>query len=306
LFNEKTASGRPKPDVRTVARLVELGWSDTSEAAEAVLTRRKTNSRYAFETAGPAIDWLSETLGNEQHSSGRCLAAHAVFRSPSLLTYNTSLLQRGWELVIMPRAAGGFGLSGEIARRRVAAFPPLLSLSREFIQKRATFLEMLGVPDGRAAIVRDFNSLGYAEDKLRSNTNWMAAQGLDVKRILSAQPSLLRLTAKALAPKLDFVLNIVGLDISEVESRFLVASLENVLRPRFFYAMQHGASQRFTLGTLVKCADARFLKMINRMETPASVNEVTAYKAHIASPAFLAYMDEQERTIRATRGVPAS
>ena len=33
--NEKTASGQPKPDVRTVARLVELGWWDTAEAAEA-------------------------------------------------------------------------------------------------------------------------------------------------------------------------------------------------------------------------------------------------------------------------------
>ena len=64
---EKTASGRPKPDVRTVARLVELGWCDTAEAAEAMLTRRKSNSRYTFETAGPAIDWLLNRLGEEKH-----------------------------------------------------------------------------------------------------------------------------------------------------------------------------------------------------------------------------------------------
>ena len=76
-YGEKTANGRPKPDVRTVARLVELSWWDTAEAAEAALTKRKVNNRFAFETAGPAIDWLLITLGEEKHSSGRCLAAQA-------------------------------------------------------------------------------------------------------------------------------------------------------------------------------------------------------------------------------------
>ena len=31
----------------------------------------------------------------------------------------------------------------------------------------------------------------------------------------------------------------------------------------------------------------------------ATVNEIAAYKAHIATPAFCAYMDEQEQAIRA-------
>ena len=37
----------------------------------------------------------------------------------------------------------------------------------------------------------------------------------------------------------------------------------------------------------------------SHQEKPASVGEIAAYKAHIASPAFIAYMDEQERNIRA-------
>ena len=152
VLNEKTASGRPKPDVRTVARLVELGWYDTAEAAEAMLTRLKTHNRFPFETAGPAIDWLHDTLGEAKHSSGRCVAAHAVFRRPAVLTYTTSALQRGWELVTLPREAGGLGLPEEVARRRVATHPAVLQQSRESVQKRAAFLETLGVPDGRAAV----------------------------------------------------------------------------------------------------------------------------------------------------------
>jgi hypothetical protein len=196
VLNEKTASGRPKPDVRTVARLVQLGWCDTAEAAEAMLTKRKGRHRYGYETAGPAIDWLLNTLGEEKHSSGRCLAAHAVYSFPHILAYTTSVLQRGWEVVTLSREAGGLGLSEEVARRRVATPPMALQHSREYVQKRAALLETLGVPDGRAAIASQFALLGFAEDKLRSNVEWLQSQGLDVKRILSSQPSLLMRAAK--------------------------------------------------------------------------------------------------------------
>ena len=68
---EKTADGRPKPDERTVADLVRRGWFKSEEAVVAVLTRAKTNSsRYAFETAEPAADWLEATLGPEPVKDG--------------------------------------------------------------------------------------------------------------------------------------------------------------------------------------------------------------------------------------------
>ena len=126
MLNEKTASGRPKPDVRTVARLVELGWWATAEAAEAALTKRKVGSRFAYETAGPAIDWLIETLGEGKHRSGRSCAAQAVFKWPRVLVYSTSSLQAGWEMVVHSREAGGLGLSLEVARWRVASHPQVL------------------------------------------------------------------------------------------------------------------------------------------------------------------------------------
>ena len=126
----------------------------------------------------------------------------------------------------------------------------------------------------------------------------MRSQGLDVNRILSSNPSPLKLTAKNLSPKLDFMLNIVSLDVDAITSGHLAASLDNVLRPRFFYAMQH-TEQLYALSSLIKLSDAAYLKMIHHLEKPATVGEIAAYKAHIASPAFIAYMDEQEQAIRA-------
>jgi hypothetical protein len=69
---EKTASGRPKPDERTVARLLELGWWATPEEAEARLTRGKNTNRFAYETAGAAVDWLIETLGEAPQREELC------------------------------------------------------------------------------------------------------------------------------------------------------------------------------------------------------------------------------------------
>ena len=300
VLNEKTASGRPKPDVRTVARLVELGWCDTAEAAEAMLTRPKTESRFTFETAGPAIDWLLNTLGEEKHRSGRSCAARAVFAFPLILAYSVPTLQRGWEAVISSREAGGLGLSEEeVARRRVASQPFVLGFSDGFVQQRAAFLETLGVPDGCAAIARNFAFLSYAEDTLRSSVQWLQSQGLDVKRILSLNPTVITVSAKVLSPKLDFMRSVAGLGTSAISGRLLIASLDGVLRPRYFYALQRGVLERYTLGSLVHHSTAALLKMLHRLGRAATADEVAAYTAHIASPAFRAYVVEQEQQIRA-------
>ena len=298
-YGEKTASGRPKPDVRTVARLVELGWWSTAEAAEAMLTRTKTDSRFAFDTAGPVIDWLLTVLGDEKLSSGRCLAANAIQLHPLLLALRVGTLQQGWELVTLAREAGGLGLSEEVAGRRVAGFPHVLVFSKEHVQKRAAILQALGVPDGYAVLAREFRLLGFSENTLRSKAMWLRSHGLDLNRILSTNPAPLVSSVQALSPRLDFMLNVVCLDVRQIPSRFLVAGMDS-MRPRFFYALQRGASH-YAFSTLVQCSDAKYLKMIHCLEKPASVSAIAAYKAHTTSPAFRAYMDEQEHAIRARR-----
>jgi len=300
LHGEKTASGRPKPDVRTVARLVELGWWATAEEAEAGLTRRELTQRFPFETAGPVIDWLVETLGEEEHSRGMSCAARAVFQFPHLLALTTSLLQRGWENVVLSREDGGLGMDEKVARRRVASHPPVLGYSRESVLKRAAFLETLGVPNGRAAVARNFNLLGYTDAKLLEGAKFLLSQGLDVERMVSDQPTLLSLSQELLLGKLDFLRSVVGLDNSEISARLLAAALQT-MRPRYFYALQRSFTYACKFETLVTYVDADFVKWVGGFARGVhpSAEEMAAYRAHIASPAFRAYMDEQERNNRA-------
>jgi hypothetical protein len=294
---------RPGGPSRTNAR--SRGWLSwaTPEAAETRLTRGTGHFRFAYETAGPAIDWLIETLGKGEHRSGRSFAAQAVYKWPQILTRSTSQLQAGWEMVVHSREAGGLGLSVEVAQQRVASFPPVLHYSKEFMEKRAAFLETLGVTDGRAAIGSRFQLLSVSESTLRNGAEWLRAQGLDVLRMTSSHPQLLYLSPQGLSAKLDFMRNIVGLSTSEIASGVLAASFDNVMRPRYFYALQRGVEQRYAFGSLVKCTDASFLKMAHSLAkgVHATAEDVAAYQAHIATPAFRAYMDEQEAAIRAER-----
>ena len=303
VLNEKTASGRPKPDERTVARLVQLGWWATAEAAEARLARGNGHNRYAYETAGSAIDWLIQTLGEGKHRSGRSCAAQAVFKWPHILAHSTSLLQTGWETVVHLREAGGLGLPVDVARKRVASFPIVLGFSKEFVEKRAAFLETFGVPDGRAAIASFLMVLGVSEITLRNGAEWLRAQGLDVVRMLTAHTQLLARSPDGLSLKLDFMRSVVGLNTSEILPVFLVLSLETRMRPRYFYAQQRGVEERYKFGSLVSPSDAKFLKMANSLArgVQATAADVATYQAHIATPAFHAYMDEQEAAIRAER-----
>ena len=133
-LGEKTADGRPKPDERTVADLVQRGWFMSEEAAVALLTRRKTNvGRYVFETAELAADWLEATLGPEPVKDGLCPAAKAVKRDPSLLYRDADTLQRKWDALTLSSERGGVGVafSTEQARGAVRQHPQLLSYSVE-------------------------------------------------------------------------------------------------------------------------------------------------------------------------------
>ena len=131
---ETTEDGKPKPDERTVADLVRHGWFKSEAEAVALLTRAKsTISRYAFETAEPAADWLEATLGPEPVKSGLCPAAKAVVRFPELLYQDADTLQLKWDAVTLPTAPGGVGVafSTEQAREAVRKHPQLLGYSVE-------------------------------------------------------------------------------------------------------------------------------------------------------------------------------
>jgi hypothetical protein len=121
--------------------------------------------------------------------------------------------------------------------------------------------------------------------------------------MVSEHPELMCYSPEGLSLKLDFLRSVVGLNTSEIMPRFLIASLDNVLRPRYFYALQRGVEQRYKFSSLAICPDAKYLKMAHSLTTGthATAEDVAAYQAHIATPAFRAYMDEQEAAIRAAR-----
>ena len=128
-LGEKTADGKPKPDERTVADLMERGWFESEEDAVALLTRAQTReSRCPYETAKPAADWLDATLGLEPLKGGVLPAAKAVKGFPDLLQLDAATLQRKWDALTLSAEQGGVGIafSEEQARKVVLRFPQIL------------------------------------------------------------------------------------------------------------------------------------------------------------------------------------
>ena len=105
-----------------------------------------------------------------------------------------------------------------------------------------------------------------------------------------------------LAAKLDFLRNVMGLEASQVDATQPFGySLQERMRPRFFYARQRGTA--LGVSTMLKSSGPVFVGYAhgasNCVAEPACDADVAAYTAHIASPAFSAYMVEQEQQIRA-------
>ena len=132
-YGETTADGRPKPDERTVADLVRRSWFKSEEAVVALLGKssRSSGTRFPFETAERAADWLEATLGHEPVKEGLCPAARAATRLPLLLTKDAAALQRKWDALTLPAERGGVGieLSTEQAREAVRKHQKLLGYS---------------------------------------------------------------------------------------------------------------------------------------------------------------------------------
>ena len=135
---EKTADGKPKPDERTVADLVERGWFESEEAAVALLTRRRTgHNRFVFETAEPAADWLETRLGREPLKHGVLPAAKTVKLFPELLLCDAATLQHKWDAMTLMEGQGGVGIafSQEQAREAVLKHPQILNHATDTLKR---------------------------------------------------------------------------------------------------------------------------------------------------------------------------
>jgi len=305
-LGEKTTDGKPKPDERTVADLLRRGWFETEEEVVAVLTRRKSQKeRYAFETAQAVADWLETRLAAVPLKDGQSAPARAIRTAPPVLRLSVELLQKGWDTLVRAQAEGGLGYTPERAAQRISADPRVLTRSPELVLKTAAVLEACGVADGMKAIAQVPKLLGLAASTLLEHADWWKQAGLDYKKILTAHPDLLGLSSasshKHLQDKLDFLRGVAGMSDAELNNAasLFSYSLEDRMRPRYFYALQMGQlGGRFGINSLMQEKDSVFVAMMQgrpkSTKELASTAEVASYRALIASPDFVAWRTQQE------------
>lgn len=131
------------------------------------------------------------------------------------------------------------------------------------------------------------------------------ARALFVTLLLQAarcNPHSLTQAVGTLAAKLDFLRNVMGLEASQVDATQPFGySLQERMRPRFFYARQRGTA--LGVSTMLKSSGPVFVGYAhgasNCVAEPACAADVAAYTAHIASPEFKRYCDAEEARLRA-------
>ena len=333
---EKTADGRPKPDERTVADLVRRGWFESEEAAVALLTKTKSiGSRFPFETAEPAADWLEAALGPEPVKNGLCPAAKAVRGFPHLLYRDAATLQRKWDALTLPAERGGVGIafSTEQAREVVRLHPQLLTFSvdtfkagwsmltegglcqtveearqcilrgpeilrfnHDKVMQRVALLMSFGYVEALAVVLKQPRVLNYKEATVKEHAAWWQQTGLDHVKLVTVLPQLLGgVSVKELQAKLNFLSHLAKLSVADLNcgAPFFIAKPDK-LRSRFFYALKHGALERYKLSSLIFCSEARFLRLVHQLDQVADARKVAEFKQELASPAFRAWAAQEE------------
>jgi hypothetical protein len=138
-LGEKTADGKPEPDERTVEDLVRRGWLESEDEVLQVLGKasKRSGSRFPYETAKPAADWLEARLGRVPVKGGVLPAAKAVNRFPDLLYLDAATLQCKWAALRLAAEQGGVGIafSEEQAREAVRRHPPILGYSTDTLKR---------------------------------------------------------------------------------------------------------------------------------------------------------------------------
>ena len=304
----KTADGRPAPDPRTVAHLVESGIFATPAAALAALA--VSFRRYPYDTARPVIDWLKETFparSGATSRSGLAGAARMIQRRPPLLSSTLPPMRARWDALLAPRAAGGLGLPLATALKRIEGFPHLLNYPTDKVLARVELIESLGSADATATLAKAPSLTGMSAETLSANAAWLKEQGLDLQFAFAQAPALFYLARDNLAPKFEFLRSVVHLSPADInfDPTVLGRSLEARLRPRFFFSYYFGAHDLMRFTSLVIKPDAHALEFVRERallrqdEAAAADWSLPWYQGLLASDAFRAWAAETEAARRA-------
>ena len=301
---------QPPPDERTVAELVRRRLFATESVAVAALTRIKCAHRFAYDTAVATMNWLQACLATARGDDGLEATATVIRRHPRVLTYTPKQLQTGWETLTAAQTEGGLGYTPQRAAQRVCGQPQLLTFTRERVATTAAAVELCGLANGVRAVAQQPALMGMAGSTLLENAAWWRDTGLDYRKILTAHPTFLALNSIAaharLQKKLDWLRSVARMSVVELDNAgvLLGLSLEDRLRPRFFYARLMRTPKRFSLATLMSETDASFVAFAlgrgNGRRAPASADEVARYVRRIKSPVFIAWSKGLEARLRSS------
>jgi hypothetical protein len=243
--------------------------------------------------------WDALTLSAEQGGVGIAFleeqAREAVVKLPQVLGYATDTLQRGWSM--LTATEGGLGLSPDEARRLILLSPNVLLYEHDAVVRRVELLKSLGYPEAHEMVLKASTVLNFKAETVREHDAWWKQTGLDHVKIITMNPTLLGVApVEALQEKLNFLRDVSWLSTDDLNNGgpFFQASLDNKLRPRFFYAWKHGALERYKLSSLSFCSDAVYLRKVHRLGAPASEDAVKRYKEVVASADFQAWAAQEE------------
>jgi len=262
---------------------------DLCPAARAV---KKDPHLLTRDTATLQRNWDALTLSAEQGGVGIMFtveeAREAVCRYPLILSFAVDNLRSGWSL--LTATEGGLGLTHDEARKCILLNPRVLQSDFEKFTKRVELVRSLGYADAHRMVLEASQLLGYKDETVIEHADWWRQHtGLDHVKVVTSQPTLLgACSTTSYQAKVDFLRDVAGLSDYDLNhgAPFFGSSLEDKLRPRFFYAVQHGALERCKLSTLTFCSDAVFLRMVHRLDAPASADAVERYKETVSSAAF--------------------
>ena len=140
------------------------------------------------------------------------------------------------------------------------------------------------------------NVLTYKEETVIEHAAWWKQSGLDHVKLVTTLPTLLGgVSVEELQAKLDFLRGVAKLSVANLNNGgpFFSSKLDT-LRSRFFYALKHGALERYKLSSLTFCSDARFLHRVHQLDALADARKVAEYKHEVASASFQAWAAQEE------------
>jgi phage portal protein BeeE len=176
-----------------------------------------------------------------------------------------------------------------------------LLYEHDAVVRRVELLKSLGYPEAHEMVLKASTVLNFKAETVREHDAWWKQTGLDHVKIITMNPTLLGVApVEALQEKLNFLRDVSWLSTDDLNNGgpFFQASLDNKLRPRFFYAWKHGALERNKLSSLTFCSSAVYLRKVHQLDAPADEDAVTRFKETVASADFQAWAAQEEEARR--------